>query len=139
MRCDRGAQPRRPQWVAGAWVLVGLLGVFGTAAAAPADQCAGSANETDLLRCRQDQVNSVDSRVRQVLDKLRERYQDDEPRRWKLLATSQEMWRAFLQAECSFRTYESASGSAHQIYLLSCLADLTERRLQDLNAIVANP
>ena len=131
-----GGALRNWHWATGAWLLAGALG---SVAAAPPDRCAGSANEAALLSCRQNQLNSANNRLRQMLDKLRQRYENDEPQRWKLLAASQETWRAFSQAECRFRTYESASGSAYQVYLLACLAELTELRLKDLDAIVANP
>jgi len=119
----------------------GLAGMPGTAAAAPAtaDRCATAADEAALLACRKAALAKVTQRLGQALDKLRQRYQDDEPARWKLLQAAQQAWRGYSQAECTFTQFESAGGSAYQAYWLSCLTTLGERRLQDLQAIVATP
>jgi uncharacterized protein YecT (DUF1311 family) len=123
---------------AAACALAGILA--GTANAAPAnDRCAGSADEAALLRCRQQQFDIGNSSLRQAVDSLRQRYQDDEPERAKLLATAQQAWRGFMQAECKFRTSESASGTAYPVYLLSCMTEMNAQRLRDLKLLLANP
>ncbi len=128
----QSARGRRP--AALAWAAFAL---FGTAGAA--DHCAGSANETTLLTCRHARFDDASRRLEQAVEKLRQRYQDDEPARWALLSASQRAWHSHLQAECRFRTYESSTGSAFQTYLLTCLAELSEQRLQDLDRVLAQP
>ena len=133
----KSARGRRP--AAAAWAACALLGAAGAVGAAAADRCAGSANEAALLTCRQARFDDASRRLEQAIDKLHRRYQDDEPARWTLLSASQQAWRSHLQAECRFRTFESASGSASQAYLLTCLTELSEQRLQDLDRVLAQP
>ena len=118
-----------------------LAGLPGTATAAPlaADPCAAAADETALLACRKAALADVTQRLRQAVDTLRQRYQADEPARWRLLQAAQQAWRGYSQAECKFTQFESAGGSAYQAYWLSCLVTLSERRLHDLQAIVTTP
>ena len=124
-----------------ATALIGLAGVpaAATAASPVADPCAAAADEAALLACRQAALADVTQRLRQAIDTLRQRYQADEPARWKLLQAAQQAWRGYSQAECRFTQFESAGGSAYRAYSLSCLTALAERRLQDLQAIVATP
>ena len=113
----------------------GLIPVAATAA----DACLGSADEAALLACRQGAYADASQRLRQAVDKLRQRYQDDEPERATLLSTAQRAWRRYQAAECRFRHVESKSGRAYQAYLLACLTELSERRLQDLQDVLATP
>ena len=107
--------------------------------AAAADRCAGSADEATLLRCRQAEHNSAQRAVRQAVERLRQRYADDEPERLRLLLAAQQAWRNFQQAECRFQTQESAGAPAHAVTLLSCQTALAGPRLKSLQAIIANP
>lgn len=121
--------------------MIGLAGAPGRATAAPpaADPCTAAADEAALLACRKAALAKVSQGLGQALDKLRQRYEDDEPARWKLLQAAQRAWRGYSLAECKFTQFESAGGRAYQAYWLSCLTTLGERRLQDLQAIVATP
>ena len=107
--------------------------------AAAADRCAGSADEATLLRCRQAENHSAQRALQQAVERLRQRYADDEPERLKLLLAAQQAWRHFQQAECRFQTQESAKAPAHAVYLLSCQTALAGQRLKSLQAILANP
>ncbi len=107
--------------------------------AGAADRCAGSADDAGLLRCRQAENHSAQRAVQQAVERLRQRYADDEPERLKLLLAAQQAWRNFQQAECRFQTQESAGAAAHAVYLLSCQTALAGQRLKSLQAILANP
>ena len=107
--------------------------------AAAADRCAASADEAGLLRCRQAENQSAQRAVLQAIERLRQRYVDDEPERLKLLLAAQQAWRNFQQAECRFQTQESAGAPAHAVYLLSCQTALAGQRLKSLQAVLANP
>lgn len=124
-----------------ATAMIGLAGMPAAAAASSpvADPCAAAANEAALLACRKAALADVTRRLSRAMDTLRLRYQADEPARWKLLQAAQQAWRRYSQAECTFTQFESAGGSAYQAYWLSCLATLGERRLHDLQAVVATP
>ena len=106
---------------------------------AAADRCAGSADEASLLRCRQAEQGSARRELQQAVERLRQRYADDEPERLKLLLAAQQAWRNFQQAECRFQTQESAHAPAHALYLLSCQTALAGQRLKSLQAILAKP
>ena len=107
--------------------------------AAAADRCAGSADEATLLRCRQSENHGAQRALQQAVERLRQRYADDEPERLKLLLAAQQAWRNFQQAECQFQTQESAGAPAHAVTLLSCRTALAGQRLKSLQAILANP
>ena len=107
--------------------------------ATAADRCAGSADEATLLRCRQAEHQSAQRALQQAVERLRQRYADDEPERLKLLLAAQQAWRNFQQAECRFQTQESAGAPAHAVTLLSCQTALAGQRLKSLQAILANP
>ena len=107
--------------------------------AAAGDRCAGSADEATLLHCRQSEHQSAQREVQQAVERLRQRYADDEPERLKLLLAAQQAWRNFQQAECQFQTQESAGAPAHAVTLLSCRTALAGQRLKSLQAILANP
>ena len=107
--------------------------------ATAADRCAGSADEATLLRCRQAEHQSAQRALQQAVERLRQRYADDEPERLRLLLAAQQAWRNFQQAECRFQTQESAGAPAHAVYLLSCQTALAGQRLKSLQAILANP
>ena len=123
-------------WRNAACILV--LACLGLPAAA-ADRCAGSADEATLLRCRQAEQASAQRALQQAVERLRQRYADDEPERLKLLLAAQQAWRNFQQAECRFQTQESAKAPAHAVYLLSCQTELAGQRLKSLQAILAKP
>ena len=106
---------------------------------AAADRCAGAADEASLLRCRQAEQGSAQRALQQAVERLRQRYADDEPERLKLLLAAQQAWRDFQQAECRFQTQESANAPAHALYLLSCQTALAGQRLKSLQAILAKP
>ena len=116
----------------------GVLAGLGLPAAA-ADRCAGSADEASLLRCRQAEQAGAQRALQQAVERLRQRYADDEPERLMLLLAAQQAWRNFQQAECRFQTQESAHAPAHAVYLLSCQTALAGQRLKSLQAILAKP
>lgn len=51
-----------------------------------------------------------------------------------LLKKSQRAWIAFRDAECTFRTADSAGGSIHPMLYSGCLQELTESRTTQLKA-----
>ena len=129
------AAPLQYLRLAACWMALASLGQ----AALAADRCTGSADEASLLRCRQAENNAAQRALQQAVERLRQRYADDEPERLKLLLAAQQAWRSFQQVECRFQTQESASGPAHAVYLLSCQTALAGQRLKSLQAILANP
>ena len=104
-----------------------------------ADRCAGSADDPTLLGCRQSEHQNAQRALQQAVERLHQRYANDEPERLKLLLAAQQAWRNFQQAECQFQTQESAGAPAHAVYLLSCRTALAGQRLKSLQAILANP
>lgn len=112
---------------------------FNSAAGGHLDQCVGSANEIALLDCRTKQYDQVVSSINNALDKLRKRYESDEPDLWKLLTSSQENWGQYSNAECRLRTFESRNGKAFRVYWLSCLTELSRLRSIDLLTFINNP
>ena len=128
---------RRRAAIAGTALLIAATGAC--AAREIPDACARSPNESALQGCRQKHADQSAAQVDRALTKLQTRLEKDEPARWKLLATSQTAWRDYQQAECRFRTFESSSGKGFQSYWLSCLTELSQIRLRDLQKFVNNP
>lgn len=111
-------------------------------AAAPAEAtepCADAATESELLDCRRKEKVVAEETMQLVLDELLESYRKDEPALRGLLVTAQAEWLEYRDAECRVRTYYSASGTAHELYWLSCITALDRARTADLERLKANP
>lgn len=103
------------------------------------DPCANAADEAALLGCRQQENRTSEAALRELADRLTKSYTQDEPARAKVLSTAQGKWRDYRDAECKLRTYDSSSGSAHEVYWLSCLTTLNQERLAALRKLADNP
>src|SRR5262245_65420895 len=101
-----------------------------------ADPCAGSADDAAMRACRKVQLDASERRIREFYGKLHARHAGDEPKLAKLLASAQVKWRAFRDVECKVRTYESASGTMGDVYLLACLAEMNNERAGQLQEMV---
>jgi uncharacterized protein YecT (DUF1311 family) len=109
------------------------------APAAPRDPCAGSANEAALLACRRLENRKSEEALRALADRLAKGYEDDEPARAKVFADARARWQEFRDAECKLRTYDSANGTAHEVYWLACLTAMNGERLEVLRKLADNP
>jgi uncharacterized protein YecT (DUF1311 family) len=106
---------------------------------AATDRCLDVADEAALLACRKSAHAEASRRLHQAVEKLRQRFGDDEPEHLSLFNTAQQAWRSYSRAECRFRHRESVGGAAYPAYLLSCLTDLSQQRLQALQSVIARP
>lgn len=105
----------------------------------PADRCLDAADEAALLDCRKSAHAEAGRRLRQAVETLQRRFREDELEHLKLFNTAQQAWRSYSRAECRFRHRESVGGAAYAAYLLSCLTELSNQRLQALQAVIARP
>jgi len=126
-----------PRAVAGVLVMLALAGA--AAAAEKPDPCGGSANDAALRTCRDTNHKASERRLRETYDQLHTRHRKDEPKLADLLAAAQKAWRSFRDVECRVRTYESASGTMYDTYLLACLTELNEDRAKGLQAMIDEP
>lgn len=121
-------------------LLMGLSAALaGSVLAADPDPCLDAADDRAMLACRQAGLAAAHQRLDEALARLKARYLDDEPARWQLLRNAQAAWRRFAVAECRFQHQESAGTATHAVALLACQTRLSERRLDDLQAVLATP
>lgn len=120
-------------------LLFALVASLSGAAPAAKDACAGSANETALLRCRQARLTNSDSALKAVIRRLDRTASKDEPGWAKALSASQVAWLTYREAECRLRTYDSRDGTAFEAYWLACLNELNLGRLRDLRLLNDQP
>lgn len=105
-------------------------------ASAQSTDCSGSADEKQMLACHQSNVSHQGRELDALLARLVGRA-DDELR--KLLATSQQAWFQYRDAECAARTFESRLGTAAETHLLACVGEKNLIRIRELREAVDNP
>ncbi len=103
------------------------------------EACALVTDEAALLACRQSQDNTLTTQLEVAIEQLRQRYRQDEPEALQLLESSQATWKDYQRAECQFKNRDSVSGSAYQVYLMSCMSLLSEERLKIIKDAIDNP
>ena len=55
------------------------------------------------------------------------------------LATAQADWDRFMRSECRLINFESLSGTAGDIYEMTCLASMTRARIKSLRDMLESP
>ena len=126
------------------WMLVSLVlhcawpFTLAYAAAATRDPCMGSATDSALLACRTTAYKRSLARVEAIEAKLTASYGKDIAR-VQALVDAQVAWRAFRETDCKLRTFDSAGGSAYEVYRLDCWAMMNERRAEQLNSLARAP
>ena len=103
------------------------------------DPCGGSANDAALRACRDTNHKASERRLRETYEKLHTSHRKDEPKLAELLASAQKAWRSFRDVECRVQTYDSASGTMYDTYLLACLTKMNEERATSLQAMLDAP
>ena len=117
-----------------------VLSLAYDARAAPMhDPCRGAANDETMRACRQAQFDASEQRLRETYEKLHANDMQSQPKRAELLAVVQAAWRAFRDVECRLQNYDSASGTAYDLYLLVCLTQLNDARASQLQAMIEQP
>ena len=76
------------------------------------------------------ELNAV---YRQIIDRLKGDKDGTQVR-----VTAQNRWLAFREAECTGSTSASAQGSIHTMLLGQCRADLTRKRIEELEAYMCH-
>jgi uncharacterized protein YecT (DUF1311 family) len=103
------------------------------------DPCLDSKTELDLRTCRREALKASQARLDRRVEALRSAYSRDEPVKARLLEQSQEAWTRYRDAQCRLLTADSASGTAAEMYLATCLTTLNDQRSGDLSRIAAMP
>jgi uncharacterized protein YecT (DUF1311 family) len=103
------------------------------------DDCSNSPTEADLLSCRQKRLAQSEQALALAVKSLNDNYRTSAVPRATLLQTSHRAWLAYRKAECKLQTYDSASGTAYEIYRLDCLDGMNRRRLVDLQSLLGSP
>ncbi|WP_225781467.1 lysozyme inhibitor LprI family protein [Xenophilus sp. Marseille-Q4582] len=89
--------------------------------------------QAQMNACAAADLKQADDRLNQVYQQVQGRLQGDAAARQQLL-DAQRKWLAFRDAECAFQTMRSSGGSLHALDLRSCLAAVTQARVQALRA-----
>jgi len=110
---------------------LGSLIVLLPAHKAMALDCENAVTTVDMIKCADRDYAEADKRLNAYYGELRAGM--DETAR-KLLRNSQRAWIAYRDAECERIRDIARDGTMAPILQISCLADLTEQRIQDLEA-----
>lgn len=114
-------------------VVSACLGLALPAAHADAACLDKAQTQAQMNACGAADLKQVDDRLNQVYQQVQGRLQGDAAGRKRLLDT-QRSWLAFRDAECAFQTARSSGGSLHALNLHSCLATVTQARVDALQS-----
>lgn len=95
--------------------------------------CKDPQTQSDMTICAGRDYQKADKSLNASYSKIRERLADDEPVR-KALLEAQRAWIKFRDAECAFSTMGTEGGSIQPMLKAMCLTELTEQRIQQLDA-----
>ncbi|MFC5525145.1 lysozyme inhibitor LprI family protein [Rhodanobacter ginsengisoli] len=100
---------------------------------AHADDCAHATTQAAMTLCADQAYRNADAEMNVVYRQVLGRLKGDKDGT-QLLVTAQRRWLAFRDAECARSTSASAQGSIHSMLLSQCRADLTRKRIGELEA-----
>jgi uncharacterized protein YecT (DUF1311 family) len=98
--------------------------------------CDAATDQATLNQCASEAYASVDAQLNDAYRQIERRLDGDDDLQDRL-TRAQRAWIAFRDAECTFATANSEGGSAYSMLQNTCLANLTNARLDDLNALLA--
>lgn len=101
--------------------------------AAHADDCAHATTQAAMTVCADQAYRKADAEMNTVYRQILGRLKDDR-NGTELLVATQKRWLAFREAECARSTSASTQGSIHSMLPSQCRADLTRKRIDELNA-----
>ncbi len=110
-----------------------LIVIITPLSVARADDCAQATTQAAMTACADQTYRKADAEMNTVYQQIIGRLKDDR-NGTRLLVTAQKRWLAFREAECARSTSASTQGSIHSMLLSQCRADLTRRRIDELNA-----
>ncbi len=116
---------------AGPGVLLLALAAFATSA--QADDCSKAPDQTSMKECAAKAYKRADAELNALYEQIVGRLKGDgdlAKTRAALLST-QRAWIAFRDAQCAFVGSGVAGGSIQPTIVASCLAELTQKRIQD--------
>ena len=118
--------------------LVGLIAGTLGAAHAQAAPCDKNSTQSQLSACIHQQYQREGLRLQQHIQAI-ERLLTKHAKAHLAFTTAQNKWGAFREAECAFQTSSTVGASMQTMMRNACLADLTEKRANDLqNMLVCN-
>ncbi|MFM8745767.1 MAG: lysozyme inhibitor LprI family protein [Aestuariivirga sp.] len=95
-------------------------------------ECSRNAETTaEMQSCADEALAQVDSQLNDIYDAIIQRLDSDGADR---LRRAQRAWIAFRDAECRFQGLAAEGGSMNPVIVTECLASLTARRFDDLEA-----
>jgi len=101
--------------------------------------CAESETENDLLSCRKAEYEKSKKEISTLVSNLENTYRIDEPDLVPVFEKSQSAWITYAEAECHVQTYYSRSGSAFDVYWLSCMSTENKKRIRTLQQLTDSP
>jgi uncharacterized protein YecT (DUF1311 family) len=101
--------------------------------------CDHAKTEEELLSFRKREFAESEVILSELLNRLHQEYERNEPPLAVFLADAQRKWMEYRESECKVQTYYSATGAAHEVYRLSCLTKMNRERAAELRSLMANP
>ncbi len=115
-------------------LVLGLIAVASVAAAAE-DNCGGAATQSEMNRCADKAYRDVDAKLNAIYQQITGRLRASDyarPNALKALVAAQRAWTSFRDAECAFVGSKTTGGSINPAIMSSCLAGLTDQRVNQL-------
>ena len=137
---SRSASSVTIRWMGAAVILCATgLSDARSQSAVGTDPCLDSKTDQDLRTCRRNALNASQAQLDRTVEALHSTLQKDQPVKTRLLEEAQESWTRFRDAECRLVTVDSASGTAADLYIASCLTELNGQRSRDLDRMGTLP
>ncbi len=106
--------------------------------AAQANECEDAADQAMMSACAQQTYAASGAELNRLYREIELRLSDNAVAK-KLLLDAEQAWKSYRDAECAFSSSAIASGSAYSMVQTLCLADLTQKRVEDLQQYLACP
>jgi uncharacterized protein YecT (DUF1311 family) len=98
-----------------------------------AENCGDLPTQSEINRCADKAYAEADAKLNVIYRQITSRLRSEEfQKTLKALITAQRAWIAFRDAECAFVGSDSVGGSVNPLVVSSCLAELTNKRVEDL-------
>ena len=126
-----------------------VFGAGSASAAGPADlDCSNAMTQSDMTACSQQDYETADVALNaayrktmaraQAMDKNLADLGDNMVGAVEALKTAQRAWIAYRDGQCALAGFEARGGSMEPMLVAGCLADLTTKRTDELNAALAD-
>lgn len=113
------------------------LFICSAAAAQDAPDCANQMDQSTMTRCAGIDFEKADAELNRIWPEIKSDAQESDEGTGKTehldaLMASQRAWLAYRDAECAWQGFEAHGGSMEPMLVNACLAEMTNKRIKEL-------